>query len=180
MRSSLLALPVLMAMAVPLQAADAPAMPQHQGMSAHGHGAMALPDSREPVAFPPEMRAQQLRNMRDHVEALDGILTELGEANYDAAARIATDRLGLDSPSAAACKPKQPGAAPAKGSMDEMMDLYMPEAMRSIGLAMHTAASNFAAVVRDAAKSGDTRAAYAALGQVTHNCVACHSTYRLQ
>lgn len=180
MRSSLLALPVLMAMAVPLQAADAPTTLQHQGMFAHGHGAMASPDSRELVIFPPEMQAQQLRNMRDHVEALDAILTELGKADYAAAARIATDRLGLDSPSAAACKPKQPDAPPARGSMDEMMELYMPAAMRSVGLAMHTAASDFAAVVREAGKSDDPRPAYAALGLVTHNCVACHSAYRLR
>lgn len=176
MRSSLLALPFLLAMAAPLGAADAPSMLQHQG---HGHGAVASPDTRELVVFPPEMRAQQLRNMRDHMEALDGILTELGELNYDAAARIATERLGLDSPSAAACKPKQPGAAPAKGSMDEMMDLYMPAAMRSVGLAMHNAASTFAIVARNAAQGGDAGAAYQALGQVTHNCVACHSAYRL-
>lgn len=180
MRSSLLTLPILMVMAVPLQAADAPSMSQHQGMPGHAHGAMTSSDRRELVAFPPEMRAQQLRNMRDHVEALDGILTELGEGNYDAAARIASDRLGLDSPSAAACNPKDAGASAAKGSMDEMMDLYMPAAMRSIGLAMHTAASKFASDAQKAAASGDAGAAYQALGQVTHNCVACHSAYRLQ
>lgn len=189
MRSILLALPALMAMALPLRAADAPITPDlpmmsgndHGGMAGHSHGGMSAPDGREVVPFPPEMRSQQLRNMRDHVQALDGILGQLAAANYDGAAQIATERLGLDSPSAAGCKPTDAGAPPpAKGSMDEMMALYMPAAMRSLGLAMHTAASTFAVTAHNAAETGDAKAAYAALAEVTHNCVACHSAYRLQ
>ena len=64
--------------------------------------------------------------------------------------------------------------------MEEMMDLYMPAQMRAFGLAMHTAASEFAKVSQRAAKNGDTKAALEALVMVTQNCVACHSAYRHQ
>ena len=160
-------------------------------MPGHGHPNMSPADGRELVHFPPEMRTHMLRNMRDHVETLDGILRALAAADYDGAAKIAVARLGLDSPSAAACKPKPANAAPpaqgspaqgspAQASMDEMMALYMPEPMRAIGLAMHTSASEFAVVASHAATTRDATAAVEALSRVTRNCVACHAGYRLQ
>jgi hypothetical protein len=146
-----------------------------------GHADMSPADGRELVSFPAMMRTHMLGNMRDHVLTLDGILQALGSADYDGAARIAVERLGLDSPSAAACKPKSANAAPpAQGSMDEMMALYMPEPMRAIGLAMHTSASEFAVAASHAATTHDATAAVQALSRVTNNCVACHAGYRLQ
>ena len=155
--------------------------PQPMPMPGHGHSDMSPADGRELVHFPPEMRTHMLRNMRDHVETLDGILRALASADYAGAAKIATERLGLDSPSAAACKPKPATASsPMPGSMDEMMALYMPEPMRAIGLSMHTSASEFADVVGRAATTHDAKAAMEALSRVTQNCVACHAGYRLQ
>jgi hypothetical protein len=164
-------------------------MPDHGRMPAAaassmpgpGHADMSPADGRELVNFPPQMRTYMLGNMRDHVQTLNGILQALGAADYDGAAKIAVERLGLDSPSAAACKPKPANAAPpAQGSMDEMMALYMPEPMRAIGLAMHTSASEFAVVASRAATTHDAKAAVEALSRVTPNCVACHAAYRLQ
>jgi mono/diheme cytochrome c family protein len=115
------------------------------------------------------------------VQTLDGILQALGAADYDVAAKIAVEHLGLDSLAVAACKPKTANAAPpAHGSMDEIMALYMPEQMRAIGLAMHTSASEFAVVATRAAATHDARAAVEALSRVTQNCVVCHAGYRLQ
>lgn len=142
---------------------------------------MSPADGRELVHFPPEMRMHMLRNMRDHVQTLDGILHALAAADYDGAAKIAVENLGLDSPSAASCKPRPANASPpAAGSMDEMMALYMPEPMRAIGLGMHTSASEFATVALRAAATHDPAPAMKALSQVTEHCVACHSAYRLQ
>lgn len=147
----------------------------------NGHAGMSNLDGRALVNFPPEMRTHMLRNMRDHVETLNGILQALASADYAGAAKIATEHLGLDSPSAAACKPKAANAAPsAPGSMDEMMALYMPEPMRAIGLSMHTSASEFADAAERAATTHDGKAAVEALSRVTQNCVACHAGYRLQ
>ena len=149
----------------------------HHHMADH----MSQADSRELVHFPPEMQVHMLRNMRDHVETLDGILHALAAADYSGAARLASEHLGLDSPSAAGCKPRPANAPPpAKGSMDEMMALYMPEAMRSVGLAMHTAASEFSGAASRAASTGDPRPALEALSQITQSCVACHAGYRLR
>ena len=151
----------------------------HAAMPGHGHGGMTPGDGREFVSFPPEMRMHQLQDMRDHVAALDGILRALASSDFEKAATLAADRLGLDSPSAVGCKPRPPGAPPPpKGSMEEMMLLYMPARMRAFGLTMHTAASDFAAVARTAGKTRDTRAALGALSQVTRQCVACHAAYR--
>jgi hypothetical protein len=159
----------------PMPAAAASSMP------GPGHADMSPADGRQLVNFPAPMRTHMLGNMRDHVRTLDGILQALGSADYDGAAKIAVERLGLDSPSAAACKPKPANAAPpAQGSMDEMMALYMPEPMRAIGLAMHTSASEFAVAAARAAATHDTKAAVEALSRVTQNCVACHAGYRLQ
>lgn len=165
-------------------AEDGPTSMQHMvdhTMAGHSHMAMSPADGRKPVHFPPEMRTQMLRNMRDHVETLNGVLGALASQDFDGASKIAVERLGLDSPSAAACKPKPANAAPSsQGSMDEMMALYMPEPMRAIGLAMHTSASEFSVVASRGATTHDTRAAVEALSRVTQNCVACHAAYRLQ
>jgi hypothetical protein len=164
----------------PDSTADTPTMMEH-AMPGHNHPEMSPADGRELVHFPLQMRTYMLRNMRDHVETLDGILRALASADFDGAAKVAVERLGLDSPSAAACKPKPANAAPsAPGSMDEMMALYMPEPMRAIGLAMHTSASEFAVVASRAATTHDAKTAVEALSRVTQNCVACHAGYRLQ
>lgn len=152
------------------------------------HGAMSPPDQREILNFPPEMQTNFLANMRDHLQTLNEVLQAMAGGDYAGASRVAAERLGLDSPSAAGCKPSdKPAAAPAAQSkpaasmsMDEMMALYMPEAMRGVGLAMHTSASEFATAAAQAATTKDNAAVLAALSRVTENCVACHSAYRLR
>jgi len=165
------------------------ALAQHAGTTGHStHGAMSPPDAREMLHFPPEMQSNFLGNMRDHMQTIDGILQTMADGDYAGASRIASERLGLDSPSAAGCKPDNAAATgsisqskpPAPGSMDEMMALYMPEAMRAVGLSMHTSASEFAAVATQAATTHDGAAVVGALSRVTQNCVACHSAYRLR
>ena len=162
-----------------------------------GHPAMSPADAREQLLFPTEMEAHFLGNMRDHMQTLNNILQAVSAGDLAAASRIAAERLGLDSPAAAACKPSaDSGTANAKPpksadlskmpqmmavySMDEMMALFMPEPMRAMGLSMHTAASEFAAVATRAAASHDTLVAVAALSNVTQNCVACHTAYRVR
>ena len=150
-------------------------------MSTHSHAGMFVADSRELLKFPPQMRAHMLSNMRDHLTTIDGILHALATDDYDGAAKLAVDHLGLDSPFSAACKPSSTKASsPAPKSMDEMMRMYMPARMRTIGLAMHTAASDFAVVAARAATTHDSKAAVEALSRVTQNCVACHASYRLR
>lgn len=161
------------------------AVAQHQPMAHRAH-ASKPPDAREFVNFPPEMQVNVLGNMRDHMQTIDAMVQAIAVGDYARASKISAERLGLDSPSAAGCKP-QPATSvsekpkapitPAKPmTMDEMMEVYMPEAMRGVGLSMHTAASEFSRV----AMSGDHDASLKALGQITQNCVACHSAYRIR
>ena len=57
---------------------------------------------------------------------------------------------------------------------------YMPKAMAAIGTEMHRAASRFAVATIDAAVAGDVKPALAALSDVTRQCLACHSGFRVQ
>jgi hypothetical protein len=107
---------------------------QHADTTAHsGDNGISLLDAREALHFPPEMQSNFLGNMRDHLQTLDGILQAVAGGNFAKASRIASERLGLDFPSAAGCKPADAAttgdavkAKPTPGSMDEMMALYTP------------------------------------------------------
>jgi hypothetical protein len=56
------------------------------------------------------------------------------------------------------------------------MAKYMPEGMRKAGTNMHRAASRFALK----AQEGEVLPAYKVLAEVTSNCVACHTGYRIR
>jgi hypothetical protein len=121
-------------------------------------------DTRQKVELPPPMREHMLANMRDHLRALETITRLLSEQRYDEAAEVAEARLGMTSMQAH-------GAA--------HMAPFMPEGMRTIGTAMHRAASRFAVAARDAEVSGHLGAAFGGLSLVMQQCIACHSGYRV-
>jgi cytochrome c556 len=184
-RFSLLATITLMTAIATGASAQAPMMHNMPGMTGHMPPAMSPADTRELLHFPPEMEIIFLQNMRDHVETLNAVLQAVAEGDYAEASKVAKERLGLDSPAAAGCKPAATGKdamskMPAPNSMDAMMAMYMPEAMRNIGLAMHTSASEFAEVAAKAATTHDTASVIKALSNIMPNCVACHSTYRIR
>lgn len=141
-------------------------------------------DVRQTVNFPPAMKEHTLSNMRDHLQALSEILTAMAGGQFGKAAGIAKARLGMDSPSAEGCQSQGTAAALSTArttNMDHQMAEFMPEGMRNLGLAMHQSASLFAAQAMTASTTGDAdKKAMAALSQVTRQCVACHSAYRLQ
>jgi cytochrome c556 len=116
-------------------------------------------DAREPVQFPPVMQEHLLSNMRDHLVALNDILSKMAAGDLEAAAQIAETRLGMSS-------------LGSHGASH--MAKFMPEGMQSAGTRMHRAASRFALK----AQEGDARPAYQALSEVTAACVACHQAYR--
>jgi len=146
-----------------------------------GHMAMA-PDTRQPLDFPAHMREHMLSNMRGHFVALQEILAALAAGDGAKASKIAKERLGLESPDAAACvKPTgASGNMTPMGDMAAMMAKYMPEQMRALGLAMHESASAFAVEAAKMPPGGDAKPALEALAQVTQNCAACHAVYRLR
>ena len=121
-------------------------------------------DARQFVEFPPMMLEHEMANMRDHLATLQKIQDALGRSDFDAAAKLAEQRLGLSSFGLHGAKHVQP---------------YMPEGMQAIGTEMHKAASRFALEADKAAATGDLKPALAALGRLTAQCVACHAAYRL-
>lgn len=162
-----------------------------QAQQNHDHAMHQMPpaisqaqDVRQMVNFPPPMKEHTLTNMRDHLQALSEILTAMAGGQFGKAAGIANARLGMDSPSAEGCQSKDSKAAvsTAKASnMDHQMAEFMPEGMRNLGLAMHQSASLFAAEAMKISTAGDgDKKALSALSELTRQCVACHSAYRLQ
>jgi len=133
----------------------------HPGSAAHAHAAS---DSREAVSFPPALYDHTLGSMRDHLATLQQLQAALADAQYDAAARMAEERLGLTS-------------LPLHGAHD--VAPYMPRPMQQMGTEMHRAASRFAVEAANASATGDVKPALAALSTLTSKCVSCHEAYRL-
>jgi hypothetical protein len=142
----------------------------------HKHMGASAPDARHAVELPAPMHEHMEANMRAHLEAFGEIISALSADDGAKAAKIASERLGVNSMGAGACKP---GAAEAGGAA-AMMAKHMPEEMRALGLAMHESADKFAQEAGKLKPGGDAKPALAALAQVTQNCAACHSAYRLK
>ncbi len=132
----------------------------------HSIAATAAPsaDTRQFVQFPEPMRLHTITSMRDHLLALQEINVALSKNEFDKAAAIAEQRLGMSSL-------ELHGAA--------HIAPFMPQAMRDIGTQMHRAASRFAVEAQTASASNDVRPVLAALGTAMQQCVACHAAYRL-
>jgi hypothetical protein len=160
-----LLIPVVLGLAL-----GSPAYAQHKHDASHGasHDAPAkkpAADGRVPVKFPAAMREHTLSNMRDHLLALAQIQEALSKGAYDAAGKIAEERLGMTS-------------LKLHGAHD--VAKFMPKGMQDIGTAMHRSASQFALEAQNSSATGDVKPALAALARTTQACVACHAGYKLQ
>ena len=126
---------------------------------------LAQPDLRQLVELPPMMSQHMLANMRDHLMAINAIQQALANADFDTAADVAENRLGMSS-------------LTSHGASH--MAAYMPDEMQTIGTGMHHAASQFAVIAHESAVDGDMQRALRSLSQVTQQCVACHNAYRIR
>jgi hypothetical protein len=157
---------VLFALLAAMLGLPAAALPQaHDPSQHHRHAGGAPADTRQAVNFPEPLRTHTLANMRDHLAALGEIQAALAIDDYDKAADIAENRLGMSS-------------LKAHGAHD--VARFMPKAMQDAGTAMHRSASRFATVAKNASVTGDWKAAVGALAQVNQTCVACHAGFRLK
>ncbi len=140
-------------------------LPASAQTSQHGMASSAgQADARQLVKFPEPMRLHTIASMRDHLLALQEIDLALSKSDFDNAARIAEQRLGMSSL-------ELHGAA--------HIAPFMPQGMQDIGTQMHRTASRFAVEAQNASVANDVRPALAALGAVMQQCVACHAAYRL-
>lgn len=121
-------------------------------------------DVRVAVDFPAPMKEHILTNMRDHLQTISLIQVALGNSQYDKAAQLAEDRLGLS-------------ALKLHGAYENSK--YMPKGMQEAGTAMHKNASKFAIEIQNTAATGDLKPALVALSNTTQACAACHAGYKL-
>jgi cytochrome c556 len=155
-----------LALALPTLALPQAQQPSDRGHSTAGHTQhqTAPADTRALVKFPEPLRSHTLANMRDHLAALGEMQDALAKGQYDRAADVAEQRLGMSSL-------KTHGA--------HEVAKFMPQGMQDAGTAMHRSASQFATVAKDASVTGDLRPVLAAMARVNQTCVACHAGYRL-
>lgn len=129
------------------------------------HTAHAPRDASQAVDYPPELRAHMLANMREHLVAMGEIQAALAKGNFEQAADIAENRIGMSSLEAHDASHLAP---------------YMPKPMQELGMTMHRAASRFARTAQEAEVEGGVPRALGALSELTQRCVACHESYRLR
>ena len=118
-------------------------------------------DTRELVQMPELMQLHMMSNMRDHLAAINEILSYMAQDQLQNAAEVAESRLGMSSLQLHGASHMAP---------------LMPEEMRHAGTNMHRAASRFALK----AQEGEVLPAYRALSEITAACVACHSGFRIR
>ncbi len=122
-------------------------------------------DARRKIDMPEMMREHMLGNMRDHLRALQEIQAALAKSDFDKAADIAEQRIGMSSLGTH-------GAA--------HMAPYMPPPMQDIGAQMHRAASRFSRTAQEAAVKADMAPVLDDFSTLLRQCVACHDSYRLR
>ena len=105
-----------------------------------------------------------LENMQDHLLALTEIQQHLALEEYEKAATVAENRLGMPS---------------LDGHGASHMVRFMPTGMQQIGTQMHKAASRFAIIVQEGGLEGSTPKIAEGLAGVMQQCVACQSSYRV-
>ena len=125
-------------------------------------------DVRALVKLPEPMQEHMLGNMRDHLVTLNEIIGDVADGKYDAAAKLAEQRLGMSSLGLH-------GAA--------HMAPFMPQPMQDSGTSMHHAASRLVIVLQDASVSpslDSMRDVSRAIHEVTATCTSCHASYRIR
>ncbi len=156
---------ILVAIVAAVLAAASATIARAQHQHSHDMSPPGVPDNRQFAKFPPALAEQTLANMRDHLQTLQEIQTQLGMGHADVAAKLAESRLGMSS-------------LGLHGAAE--VSKYMPRGMQDAGTAMHRAASRFAITAQDASVTGDLKPVFAGLAEVTAQCVGCHATYRLK
>lgn len=125
--------------------------------------AAAEADPRTPIALPADLRPDFLAHMRHHMDALDDIIARLAAADFKGAAAVARTEL-------------EPGSGAGFGR-------YLPLEFREMGLGMHRAAAEFAAVAEVVPAQptvADWQKAIAALQTISAQCRGCHGAYRVE
>ena len=123
----------------------------------HSMMSMSTSDMRQPLPLLATMAAHQKANMREHLAAIQAIVSAIGRDDMDGVAK-ASARLGYSE---------------AMGQMCEHMGAAAP-GFTPMALNFHHTADT----IGDAARRGDRAGVLSALDRTLKTCVACHATYR--
>ena len=130
--------------------------------------AAEMQDTRKLIKLPPEIESKMLINMRDHIAALDDVISAVQEGAYDKAGMIAESRLGWSS-------------LVRRGDQEVASHWVAP--MQKMADAMYRAASDFVIVAQNASVE-DNKEGYkkmlGALNGVTSACRGCHEAFRVR
>lgn len=135
--------------------------------------------TRRPVELPPDAKAIFMAQMLGHVVSLDAIVTAIAEGDFDAAAGVARQEMGV---------PREGGDDAAQSADDVLgpglgLGEYLPDDFKAIGVRFHEAANRFAEVAAGMPaepSTADHRALIGALAGITHQCRDCHDQFTVQ
>jgi hypothetical protein len=116
-------------------------------------------DERQPVKMTKEMAEHQLKNMRDHLEAITGIVDAMADKNFK--------KMKLES--------KRLASSPKMKQMCNNMGKATP-GFTEMGLALHSAADTLV----HAAEKKNYNQFVKNLSTTLHTCTSCHSAFKQQ
>jgi hypothetical protein len=116
---------------------------------------------RTPLHLPPVAEEGLKLTMREHLEALDGIVAALAREDFTQAATLANEELGF--PKHHVAMQREEGAT-------------FPPAYHELAMAHHSAAEDLGAVI----PTKDLKQILPHLGNTIHACVKCHQAFRLK
>jgi uncharacterized membrane protein len=131
-----------------------------EGASAAGRPGPDAVDRRTAIRLPPGAREAVLAEMRQMLEALDGVLRNASEMDRDAmaeAARSGGTRIALDT--------------------DPAMERRLPDEFVRLGASTHEGFDALAGAIEAGA---DRDTLFARLAGLTSKCVSCHASYRIE
>ncbi|MGE0643309.1 MAG: hypothetical protein AB7P24_06525 [Nitrospira sp.] len=134
---------------------------QHGHPTAKGRSSVQSQlDERVPLAIGSAAEAGLKLTMREHLEAIHGIVAALGRQDFEQAAKVAHDELGF-------LKHHQ--------AMQREGGATFPSKYHELAMAHHQAAEDLAKVI----PSRDLRIILSQLDRTIEACVACHRAYQL-
>lgn len=140
-------------------AQDSPPPPPAETPAASASAALDRLDTRAPVPLLPMMAQHQKQNMRDHLLAVQEIVTGLAAGDFAGVERAAA-RMGYSEQMGAMCTHMGAGAA----------------GFGAQAIAFHRTADGIAAAARDR----DAERVLATLGTTLATCTACHAAWKQQ
>ena len=122
-------------------------MPENAGMGN---------DTRMSLKLNAMQKNHQLMNMRDHLEAVQNIITLLSSDKYDEASKVAYTKLGSTT------------------EMKLMCSSFGDKNFETLGLEFHKSADKMSEIFKNRNKETSLKA----LSNTMNYCVQCHATYR--